>query len=323
MSRDYILHSTIMQRVTVVRNGIKKKSSNGTARKQMIRQMGHKPTYRSTAHFYAFHIILLLLYAIVYFVQTLQGALNRLKLKLFGLAYNPSRSHTFISQDIQKLSKLPKNISTILHLKPEEDENGGISGLLNDSSEIVAWSTACGIAGVSIYEPSGVMKKHLPEFRRAVFRKLVSYYGTASVPTFIIRIPHLNMVYYGVDEDEDEILYKSPDFKIDIEISLLSQIDGKSTIVELTKVMAEMAKSGELKKKDITINFIDDELRQLVGPEPELLILFQPHLDLQGYPPWHIRLCEIFWEPNNEDVSYAIFLRALRRFSKCKINLGK
>lgn len=87
--------------------------------------------------------------------------------------------------------------------------------------------------------------------------------------------------------------------------------------------MAQLAKNGELKKSDITIKFLDHELRQLIGEEPDLIILFQPYLDLQGYPPWHIRLSEMYWEPDNESVSYVVFLRALQKYSTCKVNVGR
>lgn len=147
------------------------------------------------------------------------------------------------------------------------------------------------------------------------------YFGTESIPVFSIRIPHSNTVIYSNN------LQQSPTFEvpasIDLEISLLSKIDGKPTIIELTKSMCELAVNKELSIKDITIDLIDEELIELVGVEPDLLICFGPSLDLQDYPPWHIRLSEIFWEIDNQDVNYSIFIRALQKYSNCKVNVGK
>ena len=33
--------------------------------------------------------------------------------------------------------------------------------------------------------------------------------------------------------------------------------------------------------------------------EPDLLILFSPRVDLQGFPPWQIRVTEILYSPPN------------------------
>ncbi|KAM9924612.1 hypothetical protein OXX80_011164, partial [Metschnikowia pulcherrima] len=79
----------------------------------------------------------------------------------------------------------------------------------------------------------------------------------------------------------------------------------------------------ELSLQDITVDLIDEELTELVGPEPDLVVCFGPVLDLQDYPPWHIRLSELYWEPDNTSVNYAVFIRALQKFAHSKVNLGK
>ncbi|ODV93830.1 hypothetical protein PACTADRAFT_51580 [Pachysolen tannophilus NRRL Y-2460] len=243
-----------------------------------------------------------------------------IKLRFLSLAYNPSKTPLLINEDVNKLPKIPKRVSTILNYKPEEEENGGIDGLLNDGSEVVTWCLSSGINCLSIYEYNGILKKHIPELRRSIYKKLATYFGPDNIPNFSVKIPHLNLIYYGVEDyDIDENNQK----KIDIEISLLSVIDGRQTIVDLTKIMADMAKNDEIKVEDIKIGFVDDELRELVGEEPDLLILFQPYIDLQGYPPWHIRLTEIYWEDDNDQVAYSVFYRALMKYSTCKVNVGK
>ena len=60
---------------------------------------------------------------------------------------------------------------------------------------------------------------------------------------------------------------------------MISRIDGKPTLVELTKTMSELAVNRELLIRDITIDLIDEELHELVGPEPDLLISFCPIIE--------------------------------------------
>lgn len=270
--------------------------------------------------FYFFHLILLTIYGFYSLFRSIQYANNRIRIKFLNLAYNPSKTPQIIRDDVVKLAKLPKRVSAILNLKSEEEEGGGFYGLLNDSAELTTWTLASGISHLSIYEYEGSLKNNIEELRIAIFKKLKDYFGPGSIPKFVIKIPHLNIKYYGVNHDND-LAYQNGE--IDIEVSLLSIEDGKATIVELTKTMADLASKKEISAKDITINLIDGELTELVGVEPDLIILFTPTLDLQGYPPWHIRLSELYWECDNDDVTYAIFLRALQKYSTCKINVGK
>lgn len=270
--------------------------------------------------FYAFHLTLLVVYFFYSIYRGFEYARNKIRIKLLNLAYNPAQTPQIIRVDVNKLSKIPKRISAVVNLKSEEEEGGGFYGLLNDCSEIVAWTVASGIPTLSLYESSGILKQSVEELRVAIHKKLDDYFGCDCVPVFTISIPHLNQTFWGLDHDEDDE-YKS--LAPDIEVSLLSSNDGKPTIVELTKTMADLAYKKEMSPKDVTVQLIDNELTELIGAEPDLIILFTPVLDLQGYPPWHIRLSEFYWEPDNEDVTYAIFLRALQKYSTCKINVGK
>ncbi|EMG49140.1 hypothetical protein G210_0167 [Candida maltosa Xu316] len=237
-----------------------------------------------------------------------------------SLTYYPSKSPQVIRDDVNKLSKIPKTISCILDLKDEDDENGGKDGLISSISELTAWSISAGLKKLIIYEFTGTLTQStecVADLRKYITKTLTLYFGTEAIPTFSIRVPHKNLIIYSDNYKSDKNVIA------DLEIDLISRVDGKPTLVELTKTMSELAVNRELSIKDITIDLIDEELRELVGPEPDLLISFAPSLNLEDYPPWHIRLSEIYWEPDNKDVNYAVFLRALQQFSNCKINIGK
>lgn len=263
------------------------------------------------------HSILLTIFFFLSIYKNIQLFYRRLHLKFLTLAYYPSKSPHLIRDDVNKLPKIPKRISCILDLKEEDDENGGIDGLINQISEITAWTLSAGIPFLSIYEYNGTLvgqhKLYMPLLTKYISRNLANYFGTDNLPKYCIKIPHINLVFYS------DVTSKA----VDLEISLLSRVDGKPTIVELTKTMSELAVNKELSVKDISIDLIDGELVDLVGHEPDLLISFGPYLDLQDYPPWHIRLSELYWEPDNKEVSYAVFIRALQKYAFCKVNVGK
>lgn len=250
---------------------------------------------------------------------------RRVLLRLLTLAYYPSKTPQLIRDDVNKLPKIPKRVSCILDLRDDKDENGGLDGLINDISELSAWSLSAGVPSLTIYEYHGTVHDYLPMMRRYIIKNLATYFGTDSIPVFAIRVPHDNVILYSTDNEVGVLtsLHAPPPHPIDLEISLISRVDGKPTIVELTKTMSDLAHAKELSVKDITTELIDEELKTLVGPEPDLLLSFGPSLDLQDYPPWHIRLSEIYWEPDNMYVDYAVFFRALQKYAKCKMNMGK
>lgn len=245
-------------------------------------------------------------------IRNIQFVYNKACLRFYSMAYYPNKTPQVIRDDVVKLNKIPKRVSCIINLRADEEENGGLEGLVADISELAAWCLSAGIPTLTIYEYNGAVKSSIPELQRSITKNLRSYFGVP-VPSFCIKVPHANITFTVGDEGV------APD----LEITLLSRVDGKPTIVELTKTMSELTANKELSVSEITVKLIDEEICELVGHEPDLLICFGPVLDLQDYPPWHIRLTEMYWEPDNNNVNYAVFIRALKKFSHSKANLGK
>ncbi len=76
-------------------------------------------------------------------------------------------------------------------------------------------------------------------------------------------------------------------------VLLLSAEDGRDVLVDLTRTLAAMAQRDKLSPDDIGAELIDAELSESVMSEPDLLVVFGPRVQLQGYPPWQLRLTEI------------------------------
>lgn len=264
------------------------------------------------AQYQVFHLILLSAFFVMSIFKNIEFLYHKAHLRFLSLTYYPNKSPRVIRDDVNQFRKIPKRLSCIVSMRSEDDENGGVDGVIADIAELAAWCTSAGIPSLTIYEESGLVKGSLGELQRVVGRNLRSYFGL-TIPSYDIKIPHTN-VHLRSNEDSGAV---------DLEISLLSRVDGKPTIVELTKTMSELTANNELSVKDISVKLIDEELCELVGPEPDLIICFDPILDLHDYPPWHIRLSEIYWEPDNDSVVYLVFVRALRQFSESKVNVGK
>ncbi len=118
-------------------------------------------------------------------------------------------------------------------------------------------------------------------------------------------------------------LWKLTFFEGHLSVLLLSSEDGRSTLIDLTKTLTEMAQRNKLSPNDISLDLIDAEITESVMGEPELLILFGPDLELQGYPPWQVRLTEIFHVQDSNGVGYQVFLRALHSYAKAQMRFGR
>ena len=84
-----------------------------------------------------------------------------------------------------------------------------------------------------------------------------------------------------------------------------------------------MSQYNKLSPRDISLDLIDAELSESTTGEPDVLILFSPIVRLDGYPPWQLRLTEIFHVPDNGGVNYLVWLKGLHRFAKAQMRIGR
>ena len=85
-----------------------------------------------------------------------------------------------------------------------------------------------------------------------------------------------------------------------------------------------MAQDYKLKPADISQELIDAEITESVMGEPDLLIVFGERVMLDGYPPWQVRLTEIYGAQDcTVGVGYSVFLRALYRYARAEMRIGR
>ncbi|KAI0194539.1 Undecaprenyl diphosphate synthase [Astrocystis sublimbata] len=217
-------------------------------------------------------------------------------------------SPEYIARDVATLPRLPNHLSIILTL-----ENGGkgdaLEKLVNEVSEVAAWCAAAGIPTLSVYEKTGVLKRYMSQTHRSVCQRLKVWFGKHQVPS-------LALFARGAPAIRSH-------HRQGLDLILVSEDDGREAMVDLTRVLTEMVQKEKIAADDITADVIDNELSEAVMREPDLLISFEPYVDLQGYPPWVIRLTEIYCAPDNQGVGYQLFLQALRKFAQATFKLGK
>lgn len=188
---------------------------------------------------------------------------------------------------------------------------------------------------------AGDLKSCIPLLHQIITTKLASYYGSPSQqPSLQVFAPHHPVNGTAPDPQSD---------KPSLTLLLLSSTDGRETIVDLTKTLAEMSQNGKLSPEDITPELVDAEISEITSkptqadavsdggvamslkPEPDLLLVFGPFLKLDGYPPWQIRLTEMYCTGDRsyglagygEAVEYQGFMRGLWHYAGAQMRFGR
>ena len=115
-----------------------------------------------------------------------------------------------------------------------------------------------------------------------------------------------------------------------VSISLLSQEDGKQDIVNAAKYLSRQLKQGSLKAQDISLKCLGSHLRTNSGlgkneslADPCVLVRLGDLASNMDFPPWQLRLTEIFSIPSLRNVSPDNLIGVLRQYGKCEQRLGK
>ncbi|KAF2663007.1 di-trans,poly-cis-decaprenylcistransferas-like protein [Lophiostoma macrostomum CBS 122681] len=248
--------------------------------------------------------------------------------KIVSLLKYHHRTPEFIQRDTKHLERLPQHLSVILdfHESDEDLGNAGLEGLVNDVCEIAAWTASAGIPFLSVYERTGKLKNYIQQTHSSISQTLEAYFGPRRKPSLSVRAPHLQSYSPPLTPPTRPVSSDSNGASAEpqhLTVLLLSAEDGRDTMIDLTKTLSDMAQNGTLHPEQVNSNLIDAELREAVCTDPDLLVLFSPTVVLNGYPPWQLRLTEIFHLPDNKGVNYQVFLRSLYNYAKVEMRLGR
>lgn len=333
------------------------------ARNPTNARRGHKqrirPFLRQKFHFLVYFLIQLIYGIIIRFHHGWHAVSDR----IVAVMHYHHRTPEYIQRDVKDLSRLPEHLSVILKYRIEEEN--ALESLMDEVAELSAWSAAAGIPLLSVYEKTGILKTYTASLQELVDQKLASYFGPEpAAPSCKIYTPnhttspkpspqingHRSSSQTGPGNGSDAAVTARPH----LNILLLSATDGRDTLVDLTRTLTEMAQAGKIRPRDITSELINTEIsattevpnqmiaaaaaaarprannpkREVGAGEPDLVIVFGPYVKLDGYPPWQIRLSEIFCvggDPTagNVAVEYQGFLRGLWKFAGAEMRFGR
>ncbi|KAJ2903313.1 nuclear undecaprenyl pyrophosphate synthase-like protein [Zalerion maritima] len=302
-------------------------------------RFGVRRFIRSQIHLLTFAIIHIVFSIYIRIRQAYHTVLDKV-VSVFAHHHNTPE---LIQRDVSPLTKLPKHLSVVLKLE-DHGRGAGLEKLVNEVANIAAWCASAGIPVLSVYERSGILKSYLPETHRAASQRLSLFFGRDK-PALSLGAPHLPSIVSatsatsavsptpssessdsGFEDDngnETNSGFGTTNTLSHLQILLLSEEDGRDSIVDLTKTLAEMSQRGKLSPNDISVDVVDAELKEGVVGDPDLLVIFGPYPDLAGYPPWQLRLTEIFCLRDNMGVGYQVFLKGLYKYANAEMRWGR
>ncbi|KAF8467711.1 Decaprenyl diphosphate synthase-like protein [Kalaharituber pfeilii] len=263
-----------------------------------------------------YRLILAIIHLIYTIYHRIRYVYNLIVSRVYSMLYYHHRTPQLIQKDVRGLGRLPNHLSIILDYD-KNDRVSGLDTLIDDVAEIACWCASAGIPMLSVYEQTGVLKGYITTSHRAIAQRLHAYFGKER-PTLRVRAPH-SPAFTNGDTPADSAELEDAD----LEILFISEEDGRESLVDLTRTLCEMAQRGKISVGDVTQDLIDAEISGTLMTEPDLLIIFNPSVNLKGYPPWQIRLTEMFYVRDNEGVRYQIFLRAMYKYAKAEMRFGR
>ncbi|KAF9359540.1 hypothetical protein BGX26_012088 [Mortierella sp. AD094] len=221
------------------------------------------------------------------------------------------------------LAKKPKHLAVILPAASisEEEEEEWHSRV----SQLAQWSVASGIKCLSIMRTDALNPELLELLQERVDFEMKEFYKEEKIVP-VARVRALRPVENSLDlvaSNKSGVPSAQQVHAYDLDVVILAETDGHDRLAANVRALGEAVLHKEIQSQDITMDFLDHQL-SLELTEPELLIVFKDDLDLSSYPPWHIRLTEIYHHSDQYILpQYTMFLQALHRYAKCEQRFGK
>ncbi|KAK9712278.1 hypothetical protein K7432_007235 [Basidiobolus ranarum] len=221
-----------------------------------------------------------------------------------------------VDAQVKPLPKLPRDLGIILPLDIAKEY------LAVSIANLGSWCVSAGIPCLTVFSPHVYSQKELEKLGQDIVEIAEEYFvecGRKEVPIFSITTI-LSLVRHELKKPDTRISQRAFQ-RPDLHIILLSEDSGKHSIAEMSKIISHKVMKEELKLSEINISTLDKALADI--PEPQLLLHFGKHLLLEGFPPWQLRLTEIYNCIYKGEVVYADFINGLYRYANCDQRFGR
>ncbi|GAA5845507.1 hypothetical protein JCM11251_001658 [Rhodosporidiobolus azoricus] len=233
----------------------------------------------------------------------------------------------------------------------EEDE---LREMVEQVEQLVAWCRELGIETMSIYDETGILVRRASDvatalsleplvLKKETMQGCVTLSAAAQSDDVASKSPApggtetRSPPTSGLDDGEsgssatlvnDESPLSSSTSPGSFKLHLLSREAGRPQLAQVAQALALRQKPGQV-AEELTTEAVSVVLDALPFTEPDLLfVLGGPYLRLCGFPPWQIKLSEMYHHPSPSwlpppRLTYEIFRPALDVYGGAEMRLGR
>ena len=199
-----------------------------------------------------FYTTLLFLIHFIYIIYyRCRRLFRRTVSKVWAVLYYPRGQFAyFIRTDARKLRKRPQHLAIIL-ADHSDMSMEAFDLTFRQICQVSGWCYCAGIATLTLYERSGILKQRSATIFRAV-QSHISRVAVAGVKpkVFVYRPQALDA------PSLDQLKAQEPD----LIINCISESDGRESLVDLTRTLAEMAQLGKFSAANVSQELIDAQI---------------------------------------------------------------
>ncbi|RWS01934.1 nogo-B receptor-like protein [Dinothrombium tinctorium] len=267
-------------------------------------------------------------FALIYrFIHALYSLFEFFRKRLqFAARKHTANERSNFSVD-KSFSKLPQHLAVIANC-----DHSGVHSIVDTISLIVYWCSLLEIEYITLYDAKGS-----PHFSALALPTLYSHRFVSG-----LLIKHKKSIESKIKQIQSNskqkhsftlkngTSFKRPCFTLnnDIDASRLSKVtfisavDGRQTIVQVTKDIASKMKRNMLN----TVN--PNEISTLIQeknhfPDVDLAVILGSTPCVFSFPPWQLRVTEILTIQNHDRLEVEDFIEVISKYSKCQQRFGK
>jgi len=207
-----------------------------------------------------------------------------------------------------KLKKVPNHLAIVMEQDFQEE-----------LAKIICWSICVGISDITIFDPTGNIKKEAKNLEEYINKQKKVFFGHSS-STYRVQVgvpPKAKLI-----QRPEPNSVKTTTRQTAFHVTLISHEQGRWALVQFARELSASIQEKKFTIQDITEDFIQENLSIGSPIDPDLVLLCNPSFSLEGFLPWHIRLSEIYQLNSVKNIHSKSFVDALKHYSRVEQRHG-
>ncbi|GAA5835306.1 hypothetical protein JCM5353_006728 [Sporobolomyces roseus] len=301
-----------------------------------------------TALLFPLHLgVLLILHSIFAFVR-LVHVVSQLSPQISR--HQSTSSSPSLDLARKRWSKVPKHLAVVLApVQWRAGSQGDVEAKKEQLIKLMEWCKELGIPQLSVYDRDGILVSNAESIAtlNPMQSMLVKNSPDGSpiitfVPSMSATPPRPDQIVNLLDQDQLETASSdetgsttlvsdgtsTPKSSPSFTLRLLSRQAGRPQLAKLAQELA-ISRSNKSRLSPLTSEKVAEAIDSFPLPEPDLVFVFGgSYLRLSGFPPWQIRLSEMYHYPSpawlpSPTLTYPIFRKAVDLYGRAEMRLGR